>query len=252
MQQIPLATDAHYIERRIYSKSLIKVKPNSKYKIVGGLYGWFLFFDKNGNAIGTREGSLDGVITNEFTTDSNTYYVGLVLHKENNGVTITPSDIPSDLTLQEVTDEIVLRSIGDVKDTLNLTTGEYVQRIGEVVLDGSEQWNENTMVVNGDYVQNNTEFLNHLRLRHGGIASPNILVVDSEEWTSPTRQSIYSGSNLGLTLLSSNLTTLDKAGWCAYLSQNPITIQYVLATPIIHKVNLTNTTKLPSYTSTTH
>ena len=37
-----------------------------------------------------------------------------------------------------------------------------------------------------------------------------------------------------------------------YLGINPITVQYELATPIIHKVNLTNTTKLPSYASTTH
>ena len=33
-----------------------------------------------------------------------------------------------------------MRAIGDVKDTLDLSTGEYVQRIGEIVLDGSQSW----------------------------------------------------------------------------------------------------------------
>ena len=31
----------------------------------------------------------------------------------------------------------MLKGIGDVKDTLNCNTGEYVQRIGEIVLDGT-------------------------------------------------------------------------------------------------------------------
>ena len=39
-----------------------------------------------------------------------------------------------------VNEEVELRGIGDVKDTLDLTTGELTQRIGEVVLDGSENW----------------------------------------------------------------------------------------------------------------
>ena len=34
-------------------------------------------------------------------------------------------------------EEVVLREVNGVRDTLNLMTGEYVQRIGEVVLDGT-------------------------------------------------------------------------------------------------------------------
>ena len=40
-----------------------------------------------------------------------------------------------------VNDDVTLRGIGGVKDELNLKTGELTQRIGEVVLDGSEKWN---------------------------------------------------------------------------------------------------------------
>ena len=71
-------------------------------------------------------------------------------------------DIPSDFTVKNiqleegstatsyepyqsniltVNDDVTLRGIGGVKDELNLKTGELTQRIGEVVLDGSEKWN---------------------------------------------------------------------------------------------------------------
>ena len=37
-------------------------------------------------------------------------------------------------------EDVELHGIGDVKDELNLLTGELTQRIGESVLDGSEDW----------------------------------------------------------------------------------------------------------------
>lgn len=43
-------------------------------------------------------------------------------------------------------EDLILRGIGDVKDTLDLATGELTQRIGEIVLDGSENWK---MDING-------------------------------------------------------------------------------------------------------
>ena len=39
-----------------------------------------------------------------------------------------------------VNEDVELRGIGDVKDELNLLTGEVTERISEIVLDGSEQW----------------------------------------------------------------------------------------------------------------
>ena len=40
-------------------------------------------------------------------------------------------------------EEVELRGIGDVQDTLDCLTGEVTERISEVVLDGSENWNIN-------------------------------------------------------------------------------------------------------------
>lgn len=39
-------------------------------------------------------------------------------------------------------EEVTLRGIGNVKDELNLLTGEVTQRIGEIVLDGNAGWTE--------------------------------------------------------------------------------------------------------------
>ena len=42
-------------------------------------------------------------------------------------------------------EEVTLRGIGDVKDTLDGNTGELTQRIGEVTFDGSENWSKHSI-----------------------------------------------------------------------------------------------------------
>ena len=50
----------------------------------------------------------------------------------------TPSSYePYKSNILTVNEDVELRGIGDVKDELNLITGELTQRIGEIVLDGS-------------------------------------------------------------------------------------------------------------------
>ena len=39
-----------------------------------------------------------------------------------------------------VNEDVTLRGIGDVQDTLDCLTGEVTERIGEIMLDGSEDW----------------------------------------------------------------------------------------------------------------
>ena len=48
------------------------------------------------------------------------------------------------------TEDVTLRAVGDVRDELDCVTGEYVQRIGGVRLDGSEDWqlrNDKTNII---------------------------------------------------------------------------------------------------------
>lgn len=242
-QQVPIIDGTN----RICSKTLVKVKPNCTYALQSdNIKMWMMAFDKNGGYIKNME------LSNTITTDANTYYLGLKLQFTDNS-DITPSTLDSlNLTLQEVTDEIVLRSIGDVKDTLNLTTGEYVQRIGEVVLDGNESawgWIDDNKKAYTTSVSNKIK----LNSYKSCIIQCDKYPYDSwENAIGGMKQlmlGVHSNGNIEI-ICGSICATLSE--WLTYLKSNPITVQYVLATPIIHKVNLTNTTKLPSYASTTH
>ena len=246
---------------RIKSKTLIKVKPNTTYNI-NDLRFSAITFDKNGGYNSVID------FCTSFTTDSNTYYLGVNLSKTGNS-DITPSSLDSlNLTLQEVTDEIVLRSLPNgVKDTLSLTTGEYVQRVGEVVLDGSddEKW---VLYPRDNYSEWTTyQWRYTLPSASTGFAYPaedtkamcdklkygrlgNDIEEDYEHYRSNGQNANGISEYIYIWLSQSKASITEELK--QYLQSNPIKIQYELATPIIKKVNLTNTTKLPSYASTTH
>lgn len=127
-------------------------------------------------------------------------------------------------------EEIVLREVDGVCDTYNVLTGEYTQRIGEIVLDGSENewedWNENSFVLRGSYFSNAIE--------HSSPTAPrlkcNNMVAGLGEtprtvryYKSPTVLWAMVGKNDG--------ETLDQ--FKQWLSQNPTTIQYILAEPVV-------------------
>lgn len=258
---------------RIRPKSLIKVKPNTTYETIatGITYSGIAFFDKDGlfrNIVGVGS-------NNSFTTEYNTEYVVACIKRTDDSA-INPSSLDSlNLTLQEIPQEIVLRSLPDgVKDTLNLTTGEYVQRIGEVVLDGSAYWD----VYRKDYhgVGKSTfqvyctrdipkTFLND-KIYCDILCQGDLLTNGNANVNKYPCNYIHNYTDATYTVnrlfVSVNkemfgCTSNDDYDTCfvrfkAWLEENPITVQYKLATPIIKKVNLTNTTKLPSYASTTH
>ena len=49
--------------------------------------------------------------------------------------------------------DLKLRSLPNgVKDTINAVTGEYIQRVGEVVLNGSEDWEQSQPDINANVV----------------------------------------------------------------------------------------------------
>lgn len=249
-------THTNTITNRIKSKTLIPIKPNSRLTITNfntttmKFWGWE--FDKNGAYI-KQMGDYNGT---EYIISSNTYYIAVIVCYTDDSA-ITPSDLDSmNLILQEVPQEIVLRGIGDVKDELDLTRGEYIQRIGEVVLDGSddEGWElmfaasaygnpiygtKSNYINSSDYVE--LVFKND-RIALQGAAQ--IINTNVEE-------AIYINTweNTGIIGIKIGL---DFNDFKQYLSQNPVKVQYVLATPIIHKVNLTNTKVIPSYATETH
>lgn len=143
-------------------------------------------------------------------------------------------------------EEVVLKGIGDVKDTLNCNTGEYAQRIKEVVLNGSEDW-QGLSAVNGS--DNLVRFYtgNGLGVVPSAIANfycDKIKVVDNNKAGS-NAECVFNNSTTGsfpngIQFQVSKEKATTVAEWRSYLSTNPITIQYPVTTPIVKTVDLSS------------
>ena len=156
-------------------------------------------------------------------------------------------------------EEVELRGIGNVKDELNVATGELTQRIGEIVLDGSENWTQISLTNKDDYLAFGTPLplkgmitnynTNNVIDSHGFSK----LKLDFADNSSHSGEAIiiHRNGSLYFRVLKSRLSTPDKDGWLSYLQSNPITVQYELAEPIIKTVDLSDN-HVYSYKDTTY
>lgn len=137
---------------------------------------------------------------------------------------------------------IVLRSLPNgVCDTLNVETGEYVQRIGEVVFDGSddEGWriddiaSENSLYV--DTQNLGTPETNPLSSYYR--ISDKFNSISHEEYVAG-KEGIRHSSIPAICISKSKLNVANLEGFKQYLQQNPITVQYQLATPIVSTIDV--------------
>lgn len=133
-------------------------------------------------------------------------------------------------------EEVVLRGFDSVKDTLNLNTGEYVKRIGELTLNGSEYWQ----------YANNTD----------GTIRFNLPISDFKNYDTSSNGKNLINDKLPKAYFSIAGNTYGVTTWCnhvvfftehtnvndfkQWLSQNPTTIQYELATPVIKTLDLSS------------
>ena len=136
------------------------LEPNTTYTArVQGEVSFEAFFE---NAISNlRYGSFDEGIYVKFTTDDTGDFGFLLTFTTNVEVdfNIFYGDVTSKITepyksnILTVNEDVELRGIGDVQDTLDLMTGELTQRIGEVILNGETTANGYTSVDGyiGDY-----------------------------------------------------------------------------------------------------
>lgn len=140
-------------------------------------------------------------------------------------------------------EEVVLRGVGEVKDTLNLNTGEYVQRIKEMVLNGSENY---TVV---EYIHNNTNLRFDLYINDIKSTTYSELICDSlpvltdsmlpeGENTKSYIASHANGGRIVIIIEKSKLPSENIEGFKTWLQANPITVQYKLTTPIVKTVDL--------------
>ena len=127
-------------------------------------------------------------------------------------------------------EQVVLRKVGDVCDSYDALTGEYIQRIGEVVYNNTN--------VTGFYVSDSyqkegcTTFMRPVdeTFKKESKMISNLLPFSPIGHWNDVDECLFAGTVLVIRLKStkaSNVTELRE-----YLSQYPLTVQYELATPI--------------------
>lgn len=128
-------------------------------------------------------------------------------------------------------ENIKLRGIGDVQDELNLLTGEVTECIDEIVLDGSENWIQ--------HINTTSDVLwAYSPLQHGGSNGAESLLCDKLQVAVGINAIYLSGQNIMLQLNKNDFNISDVYTLKTYLQQNPLTVQYLLATPITKKIGL--------------
>ena len=233
---------------RLRLKDIVKVKPNTTYrlKLSDNYQGYVQTYNKEKLSTSNRLIWSNDIM---FTTTSSEQYVVISIRYTNNSsisVGVLNSNI---ITLSEVDKTIVLRSLPNgVCDTLNVETGEYVQRIGEVIKSNSTGfslssggWENKSDVCTFEHF--NPEGMkvqvanNKLTLNCDKVPSNTFIT----QWDNSKGIESITQHNVGgivLSITRDKLLTQDVNGLNAYLQSNPLTIQYELATPIVTTVDV--------------
>lgn len=143
---------------------------------------------------------------------------------------------PFKSNILSTSEDVELRGIGGVRDELDLLTGEVTERIGEIVLDGSEEWQKNNTDVISFYYRHNES------LSFSKIITDNYPIINSFE--DKTNGIFKGGGAFGI--IKNDIENVEQLK--QWLSQNPITVQYQLATESIKTVDLIPSGTHPSTT----
>ena len=135
-------------------------------------------------------------------------------------------------------EEVVLRSLPNgVCDTLNVESGEYVQKIGETFFDGSddEGWVFHGLEGSGKYCYK-TKYIAGVTVGDSDGYCDKLKYVNGTQYPWGKKYNCISILNSKWLTTYTEHETLDL--YKQWLSQNPITVQYQLATPVIKTVEL--------------
>ena len=163
--------------------------------------------------------------------------------KGNNSTVVTSDFKESEFQIYEVDKTIVLRSLPNgVCDTLNVETGEYVQRIGEVVLDGSDKLIYKAIATT-DEVKTMLYHIDKADAKKSSFpVSDKFITADYNNMDNHSNDkecvSSYIGSGgIKIRLLKTKVGN-NGSNVKTHLQANPITVQYELATPIVSTIDL--------------
>lgn len=220
---------------------------------VGSRFRYFMYRENPVKGVTMSIGGeyVDNRNTVTFTTQPDTKYLLVVWCGDKNidypinpqieyGNQVTPYE-PYKSNILTANEEVELRGIGEVKDELNLLTGELTQRIGEAIYTEKESW----------YHYSNNEFDNSslfscTSLKIGDVSDSSMKTNFISDRFTPSSLiyvqniigSYIQNGSLFIRVKKEWLTTPDVYGLQRYLQQNPITVQYPLATESVKTVDL--------------
>ena len=255
---------------------IIECKPNTTYTISrilpdNSTTNWYALYGYNKDGFKVQHiVDTQHVGKKTFTTNNDVYYLR---GKSDNPYEIGKNELwqieegstattyePYKSNILTVNEDVTLRGIGDVRDELDLLTGEVTKRIEEIVLDGSEEgWiytNKGSTAIG--YIESyfTTPPTN-------AITNYFSLIENRPEvfWSAGLDYEMFcvNDKSLAFRIEKSKLKTLDSNGIKEWLSQNNLIIQYDLATPIIKTVDLSildqnenKVSSISSFNDTTH
>jgi hypothetical protein len=249
--------NANYL-KRLRSKDLIPVKPNTTYAFTHSFsrFGYNIY-QWNGNREFLQETSqyfASGQIET-ITTTANTQYIHFLISKHNASETITVAEYDwSQFHMYELDSTINLRSLPNgVKDELNLLTGEYIQRVGEVVVDGSGDYTTHIHASSTHYgfrvpvtlkpktslyelyprpiICDKLPYINYSSYFNG--LAEGVSMFEGESSTVTSVYVSFDRNRINMPQENNSINHVKE-----YCKTNPLTIQYELAEPIISHVRL--------------
>lgn len=232
--------------QRIRNKQVVNVKPNTTYYVdyssFNVAFNIYLYDieDKLVQAIGYFDPKKSSTGEVKFTTPSNTYGMALLCSYPNANLTLSPKDVQGELKFYALDETVPLRSLPNgVCDEIDLETGIYIQRVGEVVLDGSQAIVSQTSD-DESYLRVSTVF-DDIKIQ-GALINDKLPCERrvTSETTGEFVGSHVNSTHVHIRILSSRLDERSIPGVIKYLQANPITVQYELATPIIKEINIRN------------
>lgn len=242
----------------------IKVNPNTKitFSILNNIDFAIAELDINGYSLGDTGwvGYTTIKPNHTITTKENTAYIGFNFRKFDNS-DITPQEVLSSNPMLEISgtattyepyksnilstsEDITLRGIGNVKDELNLLTGELTENIGEMIINGNETYYNGANASNYyiyfrfTYHNNNKPLISDKLPTVFGALSKGCLSIFSYDWGDAICYTPVNATNKNDAILELK-------------SYGDIRVQYVKKEKSIKTVDLSDNV-VYSYDGTTH
>ena len=159
------------------------------------------------------------------------------------GTQATPYE-PYQSILLTVNEDVTLRGIGDVQDTLDCLTGEVVERVGEYEInDTTPMGSFNNTDEKTIYFHVNQTYLLSMPEVNAPLISNSVIQPILKDLSTLDVEGVHftSKGHLQVRIDKSRLSGTSSSDVLNYLRENPITVQYQLKTESIKTVDLTVT-----------